>query len=234
VLTLISMMLAAAASGGGLSREEIVRGIDMPAIQRCYDVVLAQRFVEGRLTLFFRIGGDGKVIDARIDGDTLGDEGLKGCILGEARAWTFDEPKGGGIVNVTYPFVFSSSSPPPASVSGGLSATTVMGVVDAAADRFDPCMTLRPNRSAFARITAVFTIDRQGHVTEVTTRDSTLGSTSADICIRDVVKTIAFPAAPDGRPTSVTRPLTFVPPDPPPAKQEKPPATSSKCMLWPF
>ncbi|MEL6177655.1 MAG: AgmX/PglI C-terminal domain-containing protein [Myxococcota bacterium] len=40
--------------------------------------------------------------------NSTGSGAVASCVAGKVRRWVFPQPKGGGIVVVTYPFVFSA------------------------------------------------------------------------------------------------------------------------------
>lgn len=76
-------------------------------VQSCYQSRLAQRAgLEGKVAVKFVIAATGKVASADVAQSTLSDPQLEGCITAHVKTWTFPPPKGGGIVVVTYPFVF--------------------------------------------------------------------------------------------------------------------------------
>jgi hypothetical protein len=39
----------------------------------------------------------------------VGNAELESCVAGRVRTWQFPKPKGGGVVIVTYPFIFAQS-----------------------------------------------------------------------------------------------------------------------------
>ena len=46
------------------------------------------------------------VIQSEVKKSTLADPKVENCMLLKIRNWKFPKPPGGGIVDVTYPFVF--------------------------------------------------------------------------------------------------------------------------------
>lgn len=95
---------------GALDKGAIDRTIkrDMASIRRCYEEGLAGRAdLAGKVTIRFVVAADGAVQAAEVKTSTLGDAGVEGCIVGVFRALRFPEPRGGGIVIVSYPFIFS-------------------------------------------------------------------------------------------------------------------------------
>jgi TonB family protein len=55
----------------------------------------------------FTIDAGGSVSEATVTESTLGSQAAESCILSRIRRWKFPEPKGGGVVAVTYPWLFS-------------------------------------------------------------------------------------------------------------------------------
>ncbi|HEY1101195.1 MAG TPA: AgmX/PglI C-terminal domain-containing protein [Myxococcota bacterium] len=100
---------------GGLSREEIQRVINrvMSQIKYCYDKELNKDpNLEGKLVMFWLISGTGDVQSTSASQNTFsGAAGapIEQCVSRIIQRLKFPSPKGGGVVNVTYPFVFSNS-----------------------------------------------------------------------------------------------------------------------------
>jgi hypothetical protein len=100
---------------GGLSREEIQRVISrvMSQIKFCYEKELNKDpNLEGKLVMFWIISGTGDVQTTQTAQNTFGGSSgpaIDQCVSRIIQRLKFPNPKGGGIVNVTYPFVFSAS-----------------------------------------------------------------------------------------------------------------------------
>lgn len=95
---------------GSLDRGEIQRVMDRAKnrIRYCYERALTKSpDLEGKLTTVFTIGGSGDVVSANQVDSTLGAE-VDGCVLRTLRSLKFPNPRGGGVVTVTYPFIFSA------------------------------------------------------------------------------------------------------------------------------
>jgi TonB family protein len=105
-----------------LTGKPIVTGaLDMETVRRivrqhnnetkyCYEKQLITRpDLAGRVTVKFTIGGSGAVIAAAVQESTVEDRTLEGCLMDRIRRWGFPEPRGGGVVVVTYPFVFRTT-----------------------------------------------------------------------------------------------------------------------------
>jgi hypothetical protein len=80
---------------------------NMNQIRYCYQRQLTKNpNLGGKITVKFVIAKDGSVSKASIKSSTMGDKAVEGCITGRFMRFRFPEPKGGGIVIVSYPFIF--------------------------------------------------------------------------------------------------------------------------------
>jgi hypothetical protein len=94
---------------GGLDREVIRRVIvsHRAQIRYCYEKELSVKpGLAGKVLVQFVIAADGSVTMARPSEQTLDDPEVGKCIVSKVKTWTFPQPKGGGVVEVTYPFLF--------------------------------------------------------------------------------------------------------------------------------
>ena len=94
---------------GALSKDQISRTIksNRPAVRSCYEKALGRRpGVEGKVAVRFTIGATGEVTAVDVAEQTVQDEQLSTCLVVAVKSWKFPEPKGGGKVTVTYPFIF--------------------------------------------------------------------------------------------------------------------------------
>ena len=95
---------------GSLSREEIQRVVKrhMNQIKYCYQKQLTKNpNLGGKITVKFVISKDGSVSKASTKKSTMGNSTVESCINRRFHRFKFPEPKGGGIVIVSYPFIFS-------------------------------------------------------------------------------------------------------------------------------
>lgn len=95
---------------GSLDRAEIQRVMAraMSQFRYCYEKQLGtDPNLEGKLTSFFTIGGSGDVVSATALQSTLDSPNVDSCVLRILQRLKFPQPRGGGTVQVTYPFVFS-------------------------------------------------------------------------------------------------------------------------------
>ena len=105
---------------GRLSGEAIILGsldkslIDevikrhMNQIRYCYQRELTKKpDLGGKVTVKFVISATGGVSKASIKSSSLGDKTVESCVTSRFMRFTFPKPKGGGIVIVSYPFIFS-------------------------------------------------------------------------------------------------------------------------------
>jgi TonB family protein len=96
---------------GFLSREQIERVVrrHQRGIQYCYErELLNDPALEGRISVNWTIGLDGRVESASITENSMGNRNVESCLLQEVRRMRFDQPDGGMVV-VTYPFNFRSA-----------------------------------------------------------------------------------------------------------------------------
>jgi TonB family protein len=76
-------------------------------LKRCYDPSLGEaRRPVGTASLRWAIGEDGQVRAVEVLSSTHGFPALDTCIVEAVRSWRFRRPRGGGVVVVTYPFLF--------------------------------------------------------------------------------------------------------------------------------
>lgn len=80
----------------------------MNQIRYCYQRELTKNpNLGGKITIKFVIAKDGSVSKASVKSSTMGNKSVEGCITGRFMRFKFPEPKGGGIVIVSYPFIFA-------------------------------------------------------------------------------------------------------------------------------
>jgi len=94
-------------SAGELDPNTIRRYIrrKLPAIRHCYERQLVTRQdLAGTVVTQFQISPMGVVQGASAGG--MGDKSVESCVADAVRAIQFPKPKGGGMVNVRYPFIF--------------------------------------------------------------------------------------------------------------------------------
>ncbi|MCG3173213.1 MAG: hypothetical protein GMKNLPBB_01391 [Myxococcota bacterium] len=97
---------------GSLDKEIIRRVIRAHAneIRYCYEKELIRSpGLFGKVTVTFVINKDGGVENERIKDTELNNEDVETCMLRKLKFWKFPEPKGGGKVIVTYPFILKRS-----------------------------------------------------------------------------------------------------------------------------
>lgn len=95
---------------GALDRsliDEVIKR-HMNQIRYCYQRELTKNpSLAGKVVIKFVIAKDGTVSSASVKSSTMGNPGVESCISGRFMRMQFPEPKGGGIVIVSYPFLFS-------------------------------------------------------------------------------------------------------------------------------
>lgn len=81
---------------------------NMAQIRYCYQRELTKNpSLGGKITVKFVIAKDGTVSSATTKTSTMNNPAVESCINGRFMRFQFPEPKGGGIVIVSYPFIFS-------------------------------------------------------------------------------------------------------------------------------
>ncbi len=98
---------------GALAKEEIQEVIrrNLAQIRYCYQRELAKNpELEGKVVVKFVIAKDGTVQSASTRSSTLGNAVVETCVNNRFLRMQFPEPAGGGIVIVSYPFLFTSAA----------------------------------------------------------------------------------------------------------------------------
>jgi len=95
---------------GSLDRsliDEVIKR-HMNQIRYCYNRELAKNnSLGGKIVIRFTIAKDGSVSAASTKTTTMNNGAVESCIVGRFMRMKFPQPKGGGIVIVSYPFLFS-------------------------------------------------------------------------------------------------------------------------------
>jgi TonB family protein len=97
---------------GSLSKEEIGRVIrrNLARFKYCYEKQLnSNPNLSGKVAVYFTIAPTGDVASASIRETSMNDENVESCVVKVMRSLKFPKPRGGGIVVVTYPFVFAAT-----------------------------------------------------------------------------------------------------------------------------
>jgi TonB family protein len=97
---------------GSLDKELIRQVIqrNRSQIRFCYESQLTKYpKLNGKVAVKFVINAEGRVVSSDVAQSTAGNAELESCVAGRVRTWQFPKPKGGGVVIVTYPFIFKAS-----------------------------------------------------------------------------------------------------------------------------
>jgi TonB family protein len=97
---------------GSLDKELIRQVIqrNRGQIRFCYESQLTKYpKLSGKVAVKFVINAEGKVVSSDVAQSTAGNAELESCVAGRVRTWQFPKPKGGGVVIVTYPFIFKAA-----------------------------------------------------------------------------------------------------------------------------
>lgn len=80
---------------------------NMSKIRYCYQKELTKdKTLAGKLTVKFVVAKDGTVASATTKSTTFPSDAVPACVNEQFMGFQFPEPKGGGIVIVSYPFIF--------------------------------------------------------------------------------------------------------------------------------
>jgi hypothetical protein len=96
---------------GGLTADEVGRIIrrHWNEIKYCYEKELSKDpNLAGKVGVYFQIGPIGDVVTANVRESDLKNTNVEECMLANVRRWKFPNPRGGGVVDVNYPFIFQS------------------------------------------------------------------------------------------------------------------------------
>lgn len=94
---------------GGIDKDTVRRVIrsHMPEFKFCYEQQLLRApELSGRVVMSFAIGRDGRVVVAGPKESTLNSAPVLSCLSKAVERMAFPQPQGGGLVQVSYPFVF--------------------------------------------------------------------------------------------------------------------------------
>lgn len=81
-------------------------------VRFCYEQELGKEpDLAGRVTLEIVIAKTGKVESVGLAGSTLGNSRVEACVTEAVKSWEFPAVRDGGVVVVTYPFVFEPALP---------------------------------------------------------------------------------------------------------------------------
>ncbi len=97
---------------GGLDPDVIAERIRryLPQIQNCYEQGLTIRpKIKGKVMVGFTILGNGKVGKRSVIETSMNDSFTEKCIIKKIGTWVFPKPRGGGTVDVKYPFILMSN-----------------------------------------------------------------------------------------------------------------------------
>lgn len=97
---------------GGLDKDVIMKVIKrhQNEIKFCYEQELQKNpALGGKVAVAWTIDPAGSVNEANVSESSISNANVEGCILQRIRRWKFPEPQGGGVVNVTFPWIFKAA-----------------------------------------------------------------------------------------------------------------------------
>ena len=95
---------------GNIDREAVAKTINahLQEVRGCYErALLKDPGLAGKVVLEWTIGTTGSVTAAKTKSSTLKNATVEGCILSALKTWQFPQPRG-GVVIISYPFLFNS------------------------------------------------------------------------------------------------------------------------------
>lgn len=97
---------------GGLDKDVIMKVIKrhQNEIKFCYEQELQKNpALAGKVAVAWTIDPTGGVSEANVSESSVGNANVESCIVQRIRRWKFPEPAGGGVVNVTFPWIFKAA-----------------------------------------------------------------------------------------------------------------------------
>ncbi len=80
-------------------------------LRACYEKELNKiKGLNGRVVVVWLISPQGTVTKALVKESSIKNKNVENCVVNSVKFWRFPAPKGGGIVQIEYPFVFELSS----------------------------------------------------------------------------------------------------------------------------
>ena len=80
-------------------------------LRACYEKELAKvKGLNGRVVVVWIISPQGAVTKALVKESTIKNKAVEDCVINSIKFWRFPVPKGGGMVQIEYPFVFELSN----------------------------------------------------------------------------------------------------------------------------
>ncbi|MBL9038737.1 MAG: AgmX/PglI C-terminal domain-containing protein [Archangium sp.] len=97
---------------GGLDKDVIMKVIKrhQNEIKFCYEQELQKNpTLAGKVAVAWTIDPSGAVSEANVSESSMANTNVESCIAQRIRRWKFPEPAGGGVVNVTFPWIFKAA-----------------------------------------------------------------------------------------------------------------------------
>jgi TonB family protein len=171
----------------------------------------------GKLVVEFSISPDGKVNEPKPK-ERSSNAALDRCIASAFTKWTFPKPRGGVLMGVDYPFVFSAPKPP---AQGKLDQAVIVKTVhDHQPDIktcYDEAAKAKPGIAGTIKV--AFVIAPSGKVSEAKVDNSTTEFGPLDQCVVGKLKSWTFPKPEGNGEVAIMYPFIFEDPTGGKAKQ---------------
>ncbi len=208
VLTLCFALPVLAEEPAPLSHEEIKSTVDshLGDVKACMQ---AHGVATGKLVVQFAIQPDGKVSDPKPK-ESSSNGVLDRCIAGKFAKWTFPKPRGGLVMGVVYPFIFSV---PPPKAEAKLDQQVIVKTVQAKMAEVKKCYedASLEKEGLEGTLRVAIVIASSGAVKEATVKDSSTKSAFLDGCVVGRVKTWLFPKPEGPGEVAIIYPFAFAP-----------------------
>ncbi len=219
---------------GSLSKRAIHKVVRQPSdeLRTCYEDELSHNpDLAGKIVCQWTISGSGDVTDASIVKSELSNENVERCILNHINLWKFPAPKGGGIVDIEYPFVFDSNEQSQreqqdsSELNGSLDKRTIQNVIKQDADKINECfekeITAIPNVAGDIVYEMAWTISGNGEVIDSffdkayfkddgpRTPADEMYNEDVEKCLLDIINHWKFPAPKGGGKVMIHYPFVY-------------------------
>ena len=209
--TEIGIPAAEATLTGALDKELIRRVVreNQRQIRHCYERLLQRNpGLAGRVTVRWRIDADGSVGESEVAESTVNTPALGACLADAVRGWKFPRPKGGGVVRVSYPFVFRLGTGGPGPVEAQ-DMEAIRRVVAARRNAYAACYlrAAAETPELQGRLQYQWTIAKDGTVSGLALTSDTLRRPDVAACIQEELSGLRFGTR--RQPASIRFPFTF-------------------------
>jgi TonB family protein len=195
-------------------------------VRYCYERELRKsRTLAGTVAVKFIVAPSGEVRSSEVAQSSVHNAALEECVAARVGTWTFPEPRGGGAVVATYPFMFksaegereaacdASSAPSSERRCGSLDKQLIRQVVLENLGEIRDCYEreVKSSPGLAGTVAVKLTIGPTGAVTLSEVARSTVDNAALELCVASRIRTWTFPKPSGDGPVTVTYPFNFEP-----------------------